>query len=111
MNRKQPLAGQEPANYPAWRVLWCDWRGHHDWVGRGSVKRGGFFKKYRTKPPPRHAQDFLSREGAESFVAKLRREISEDDLVVQIVGLRSLRPLPPVDQLLPGSWPLQRRGD
>jgi len=49
--------------------------------------------RYRPKKPPqRHAQDFLSREGADEFIAKLRREV-------------------PDDELLPGHWALQRRID
>jgi hypothetical protein len=89
--------------HAAWRVLWWDWRNHHDWVGRRLLKGA------QVRPlPPRRTQDFLSREGAEKFIAKLRRQVPEGDLVVQLVSLRQLLPPPPRDALLPGPRPLQR---
>jgi hypothetical protein len=98
--------------YPAWRVAWWDFTDAHDWIGRRASKRRGVHPPRRKAPPQRHAQDFLTREGAEAFVAKLRRQIPEGELVVQIISLRNLLPFPPKDQLLSGcSWPLQRRDD
>jgi hypothetical protein len=97
-----------PKLHAAWRVIWADYTGKHDWIGprtdRGKTLR-------RKTPPVRQAQDFLSREGAEDFVQKLRRQIKADELVVQIVSLRNLAPCPPEEQALPSSWPVQRRGD
>lgn len=89
-----------------WRVLWSDYRGHHDWIGRQPVKRGGNYTSGRTRPPPVLHNDFITREGAEDFVAKLRRDVPEDELLVQIVSLEKPPPAP-LDQLLPGEWPRQ----
>jgi len=75
----------------AWRVLWADFRGHH------------------VKPPTRHMRAFLTRHLAENFVAELRRQIPADELAVQIVDARKPIQSKPIEQLLPGDWPLQRR--
>jgi hypothetical protein len=44
------------------------------------------------------------------LVRKLRREIPADCLVAQVIYLQQ-PDKPPVDQLLPGDWPIQRRSD
>ena len=88
-----------------WRVLWQDWRDHHDWVGRRRLPK----HLRRVRPPIRHARNFPSREAAENFVAELRRQVPEDELVTQIVSLPVSAKVAPKEQLLPGDWPLQRR--
>jgi len=89
-----------------WRVVWQDWRDHHDWVGRRSLRPG----TPRVPTPPREARRFRTKESAEKFVTRLRLEVPADELVVQILG--TSKPAPrPMKPLLPGDWPLQRRGD
>jgi hypothetical protein len=94
----------------AWRVLWWDWRGYHDWVGRRSLPKAGIHRPVRVKQPLRQSRSFRNRAGADYFVAQLRREIPEHELIVQVVYLQ---PKPsqavPRDQFLPGLWPLQQR--
>jgi hypothetical protein len=108
--RPQPIpppAADDPRYTAAWRVQWWDWRGHHDFVGRSPPRRGGNVRHARKPAPKRHAQDFLTRDGAAKFIRKLRREIPKDELIVQVVSLRELLPLPPPNEFLPGAWPLQ----
>lgn len=89
-----------------YRVVWVDFRGHHDFVGRFRLPKSAD----RVKPPPRHHRDFRTRGLAEQFVAQLRREIPKGEVVTQIISLgRTARPVLK-EQLLPGLWPLQRRG-
>jgi hypothetical protein len=96
---------------PEFRVHWWDWRGHHDWIGPKAPKRGTTTAYRRKAKPPEQTRDFLTRQGAEDFVAKQRRDIPEDELVVEIRSLRDQPTEPvPVPLLLPGTWPYQRRG-
>jgi hypothetical protein len=92
---------------PLWRVLWGDWRDHHDWIGPRFLKKGGAFKPQRARPPNRQTRDFLTRDGRE-----LRRRVAvsvpEGELVAQIVSLPKLDLVSPANLLLPGDWPLQR---
>jgi hypothetical protein len=97
---------------PTWRVMWCDWREHHDWIGREPIPGGRTPGNRRLPLPMRHAQDVLYLETALALVAELRQQVGEDDLVVQVIELLADKdsPLPP-EQLLLGDWPLQRRGE
>ena len=98
-----------PRRHAAWRVLWCDFRGHHNWIGRAPVPSGGVHKRGRPikKPPVQH-RDFFKRAAADEFAQKLRGRIPVDELVVQVVALPQ-RCLSPQDEMLPGPWPQQQR--
>jgi hypothetical protein len=96
-----------PKSHPAsnWRVLWSNWQGHHDWIGRRLLKKNGVRKAYRIKPPIRHTRDFPTQTAAKEFVAELRRQIPDDELVVQIIP-----PPGPVWVGLPGKPQLKEDG-
>lgn len=92
----------------AWAVHWWDWRGHHDWIGQ-QRRRVGTLKPFRMKPPQRQIREFPDRATAENFVTELRQLIPPGELIAQVVGLPPPPVDPPIDQLLPGDWPLQRK--
>jgi hypothetical protein len=93
-----------------WEVQWCNFREHHDFVGRMPARSGGLIKPKRRPPPPVQRQRFNTRAGAVEFVAKLRDTIPSDELVVQIIDRhQSKSPPAATTPLFPGSWPLQRR--
>jgi hypothetical protein len=103
--------GTDPRLTPTVRVEWWDWRNHHDWIGHKAPKKGAPPAR-RRQPPIKHAQDFLTREFAEQHIAKLRRQVPADELIIRVIDLtRKSAPSPPVQTLLlPGPWPLQRPG-
>jgi hypothetical protein len=92
----------EPAN---WRLIFWNFTGHHDWVGRRLVP-----KVRRKAPPPKQIRDFRSREAAQEFADNLRIEYGVDEIAATILDLSAPPPPPrPQNQLLPGSWPYQSR--
>jgi hypothetical protein len=110
----RPETGKQPPriDIPAARdcpvkVIWADWGEYHDWVGRRSLRTG-----VKRKPkPPQEKREFVTREATEQFMRLLRDRIPEDELVLQILDPPSPPPARPVQQRLPGEWPLQRRCD
>jgi hypothetical protein len=97
---------------PAWRVVWCDWREHHDWIGREPIPGGRTPWNRRPALPMRHARDFLYQETALALVVEPRQQVGEDDLVVQVVELLAdTDGRLPAEQLWLGDWPLQRRDE
>jgi hypothetical protein len=90
-----------------WRVVWQDWRDHHDWVGRRSLRPGA----RRVAPPPRKVRHFWSRDAAQQFVRLLRSQVPEGELAVMIIGQPEPKSARPANQMLPGDWPQQRRAD
>jgi hypothetical protein len=101
-----------PSRKADWRVDFWDFTDHHDWIGRGSVRRGATYKKLRAKPPKKQSREFFTRDAAEQFCANLRADHG-DEIAATIVDQR--KPLrtsvPPQNEFLPGDWPLQLRDD
>ena len=94
------------AKCPRWRVIFCDFSAHHDCVGLEPIKRGGILTRERREPPPEQNRDFDTRAEAEAFARRLREDIPVDDLYLLIEPLSEARVVP-----LPGSSPLQQRGE
>lgn len=91
------------------QVVFYDFRGHHDWIGRAPIKKGGVLTKHRKRWPPKQRRDFFTREAAEMFIDNLRHDIGEDKVAATIIDLSAPKPPPPLDPMLPGDWPLQSR--
>lgn len=90
------------------RVVFWDFRNHHDLIGRVPVKKGR--RARRVKPPPKQTLDFYTREAAADFIADLRHRAGEDEIVAQVIDLGVPRPPPPLQhKMLPGNWPMQNR--
>ena len=95
-----------------YRLIFYDFRNHHDWIGRRPIKLGGVLTKHRKKLPPRQVRDFFTWEAAEQFIADLRHLAGKDEIAATIVDTNGPKPLPPpLDPMLPGDWPLQSRRD
>jgi hypothetical protein len=87
-----------------WRVAWWvftgNWR-EHNWLGR-DVK-----KKLKRLDPPRRVAEFATQAEAEGLRQKLRERYGEN-VVVDITRPRQAPQTRPIQQRLPGDWPLQR---
>jgi hypothetical protein len=95
-----------------YRVIFYDFRDHHDWIGRRPIKPGGVLTKHRKKLPRKQLRDFFTLEAAKQFIADLRHLAGEDEIAATIVDTNTPKPPPkPLDPMLPGDWPLQSRRD
>jgi hypothetical protein len=93
----------------AWRVIWANYTGFHDWLGRVPAKTSAHGKPKRRRQRPQHTADFPTRAEAEAFAEALRRD-GQDEIVAQVVPVPPPPSPPAIDPLLPGSWPQQWRG-
>jgi hypothetical protein len=107
MQDAPPATAIPPAREATWRVEFLDFRDYHDWIGPSRPKRGGVLKFNRRKLPQKEHRDFFSRAAAHEFAELLRADYG-GEIACVIVDLKKPPPSPmPVDELLPGHWPLQ----
>jgi hypothetical protein len=93
-----------PRRFP-WKVLYANWRDHHDWLGRRQLPRGA----RRVAPPAASYRYFKTRKMALDFVTELHASARPDDeFFCQIISVAG--PVPKPEQLSMAeafSWPLQ----
>lgn len=98
-----------PAREATWRVEFLDFRDYHDHIGPVRPKRGGVLKYNRRKLPKTEHRDFFSHIAAREFAELLRTDYG-GEIVCVIIDLKKPAPSPaPLDELLPGSWPIRMR--
>jgi hypothetical protein len=100
-------AAETPQHAYRFRIVWRNYRGHHDWIGKPAGRRGNEVR--RKPPPPEQCRDFATIAEAEAFRALLIAEIGRDNLADVLLDLGRPTPPRPEQMRLPGEWPLQRR--